>query len=231
MIDDLWLPTVQAGSSIFYSRRKNKKMRILTLTNDRNYQEINRLIENKITEKDNIIVWTYSLQKKFRLEAYTGCAVEGCCRYEDSASVASPLQDYLPFDTINLDFSSQNPTLENGRIEKEIKSLEETIKLQRERQEDKKGFVLIYTTLLNSHTIDKELVLRNSNDMQIQGINKFQNTITNQNEKMDFIEMVLEAIFLKYGYSSYKKNRKNYSISDAQKVVFSINTIACRRHA
>lgn len=205
-------------------------MKILTLTNDRNYQEINRLIENKITEKDKVIVWTYSHQKKFRLEAYTGCAVEGCCRYEESASITSALQDYLPFDTINLDFASQDPTLENGRIEKEIKSLEETIRLQRERQEDKKGFVLIYTTLLNLHTIDKELVLRNANGIQIQGINNFQDTIENQNEKMNFIEMVLEAIFLKYGYSTYKKNRRNYSLSDAQKVVFSISTFACRRH-
>ena len=201
-------------------------MKIFTLTNDRNYEEITKFIENKITEKDQIIVWTYSLPKKFRLEVNTGCKVEGGSRYEESVSSTSSLTEYFPFDVINLDFSSQDPISENGRIEREIKSLEETIKLQREKQGEEKGFTLIYTTLLNSCPIDKEQVIRYSNAIQITGgsgfqLSNFQNNINEQNEKMEFIKKTLEEIFSKYSYITHKLDKANFRLSNEQKVIFS----------
>lgn len=219
LIDELWLPIVREGSSILYPRlRKNKKMKVFTLTNDRNYQEIDKLLENKITEKDRIIAWSYSFRKNYRLETSTGCMVKGGCRYEESADITSTLQNYLPFDVVNLDFSSQDPIPENDRIKKEIKSLEETVRLQ--RHQNKNGFILIYTTVLNSYPIDKGQIV---NCIQL-GLNlsDFHTTIMEQTQKMNFIETMLKRIFSKYDYQIHEIDKRNYEFSNSQKIIFSI---------
>ena len=148
LIKELWLPKTQEGSNIFFPRLKeNKKMKLLTLTSDTNFQEIVEFEENNLTEKECIVVWTHSHIKKLRLETELSPAkVLGATRYENSTLRSSfAISEHFPFDIINLDFSSQQPDLESGRIEKEIQSLEKTIRLQRECQ--RTGFMLIYTTL------------------------------------------------------------------------------------
>jgi len=213
LIDTLWLPIVKRGGDIFYPRlRKNKKMKVLTLTNDRNFQEIKKFIENNLTTKERVFVWNHSLIKKLRLETELSPAIVlGTTRYEDSISSSSfSLRTYFPFDVINLDFSSQDPDLERGRIEKEIQSLEKTVKSQKEKGNER--FVLIYTTLLNSNNLDYRSIVNRSNAIQVArwsglSLESFPSSIVDPIEKVECISTVLSKICLKFDYDAEIENR------------------------
>lgn len=216
LIDDLWLPVAREGGKIICPKARNKKMKFLTLTNDMNFQEISKFEENKLTTKDRIFAWTYSLFKKLRLETDLAPAkVFGATRYEDS--ILRPqflLSSYFPFDVINLDFSSQDPEMEAGRIEKEIKSMGKTIQLQK-AQGNK--FVLIYTTLLNFNN------LKYGNIANTLGLSSqdFPSSIKDQMEKIECIEYVINRICSKHNYvgkfreESFPIDKKKYICSIA----------------
>jgi hypothetical protein len=225
MIEELWLPFIYEYSSTFYRKRKNKKMKIFTLTNDTNHNEINRFIENDLTKKELIVGWTYSILKKIRLEAFTGCTIEGCSRFEESIFSYSTLLECLPLDIMNLDFSSQDPIFEIGRIEKEVKSVEFLIKSQNEKQTDK--YILIYTTLINSNQIDKSHIIRNSssitsNDSFFFNLSDFPDIIIEQDKKLSFLENILIQILSKYNYKLNKIDKRIYHLIDSHNLIISI---------
>lgn len=235
LIDKLWFPTVKKGGAIFYSRlSKNKKMKVFTLTGDENFREIVKFVEGSLTKNEHVVAWNYSHFKKLRLETDPSPSlVLGTTKYEDSISSSSfSLSNHFPFDVINLDFSSQDPLPESGRIEKEIQSLEETIKLQHESDKKNREFVLIFTTLLNSHSLDYGNVVRTSNAMEVSGwqglhYNDFRQNITDQVEKIKCIESVLDKICLKYHY--YGKFRSlHYRLGREQRRIYSVAGILLR---
>lgn len=227
LLKNLWLPSATKGGDIFYPRlKKNKKMKLLTLADYRNFQEVIVFEENNLTSKDYVTVWTYGHIKKLRLETELSPArVFGPTRYEDSISSSSfSLSGHFPFDIINLDFSSQDPDLESGRIEKEIECLEKTIRLQRARGNE--GFVLIYTTLINLNSLDYSSMVNTSNTMHVDGWSgiasgKFSSSITDQREKIKCIEIILNEICSKYNYNGEFKTR-HYPVGRTQRYVCSI---------
>lgn len=227
LIKELWLPeTIKAGDIFFPRLKKNKKMKLLTLTNDRNFQEIIEFEENNLTEKEYIVVWTYSHIKKLRLETELSPArVLGATRYENSTSSSSfPICEHFPFDIVNLDFSSQDPDLESGRIEREIQSLEKTVRLQKERQ--RTGFMLIYTTLLNSNELNYQGIAAVSDEIHVSGwpglgLGEFSPRIAGQMEKMACIQTVLNRIGLKYSYD-VQIEKRYYSLKESQEHLYSI---------
>lgn len=169
-----------------------------------------------LTTKNDIVVWNYDHIVRVRLESDKDIApakVLGTGKYEDSVSVSLPtvLGQYFPFEIINLDFSSQNPPLENGRIEKEILSVEYTISHQKAR--GPKGFVLIYTTIIDDNTLDSAAIVNNSNRLQISGWaglsdEEFDQNITDCDGKVTCIEDVLQQFCSKYGYDAEFKKMK-----------------------
>jgi hypothetical protein len=233
-INDLWLPKVKKAGEIFYPKlRKNKKMKLLTLTDDRNFQEIKVFEENSLTTKDCVIAWTYSHIKKLRLETeLSPTIVFGPARYEDSISSSSfSLRSHFPFDVINLDFSSQDPYLETGRVEKEIECLEKTIILQSAQRN--KEFVLVYTTLLNSNSLNYMSIVSTSNAVHVPGWSgipsgNFPPSITDQMEKIRCIESVLSEICLKYNYNG-EFEKRFYSVGGTRKYICSIAGLVSRR--
>jgi hypothetical protein len=217
LVDGLWLPIAKKGGKVIYPRlKKNKRMKMLTLINDSNFQEIFKFEENDLTTRDRVFVWTYSYLKKSRLEPELDPAkVFGSTRYEDSILRQSfSLSGNFPFDLINLNFYSQDPELECGRIEKEIESLEKTIRLQRENEN--KRFILIYTTLLNSNNLDYRSI---TNTLGLSSQN-FPLTITRQTEKIRCIKKVLDEICSRYDYTS-EFREKRYPV-DRGKYIWSI---------
>jgi len=198
-------------------------LKLLTLTAQQNFQEIPKFIGENLTTKNDIVVWNYDHIVRVRLESDKDIApakVLGTGKYEDSVSGSLPavLGQYFPFEIINLDFSSQNPPLENGRIEREILSVEHTISHQKAR--DPKGFVLIYTTIVDDNSLDSTIIVDNSNRLQIsgwtglsdEGLNQI---ITDCDEKVTCIENVLQQICSKYGYQAeFKKIKRKLSGED-----------------
>jgi hypothetical protein len=224
LLGDLWLPVIKRGGDTLYPRlRKNKKMRVLTLTTDSNFEEIVVLVDEKLTQRERIIAWTYSIFKKFRLETdIAPSTVLGPNRYEDVIlNGTSSLISLFPFDVINLDFSSQEPLLEKGRIEREIISVEETIRLQKR----KNNFVLIYTTILNSNQLDLMLICALSNSKRVHGwksldIDDYRPKIPESSKKIDCVRDILGKISLKYDYVS-EFDEKSLDLTD-KKVILSL---------
>lgn len=228
LIEELWIPKAIKGGSIFYPRLIYKKMKLLTLTNDENFEEVGKFMENKLTHKQLVIAWNHDRIKAIRLET-EGIANKtlGATRYEDSIVTSShQIFDHFPFDIINLDFSSQEPEPENGRIENEILGLEKTIQMQKERGQDLKGFVLIYTTLINSIELNCETIIQNCDRTRIQGwsglsLNGFNPNATDQMEKIRIIETVLNQLSSKYNYN-IELNKADIELSEEGELICSI---------
>jgi hypothetical protein len=217
LLEDLWLPFAIEGGKILYPRRRNKKMKLLTLTYAKNFKEIEMLEEKNLTEKEHITAWTSTYIVQVRLETELGPAtIIGSSRYEDSITHQNfKIRDKFPFDIINLDFTSQDPYFELGRVEKELASLEMTIKLQADH--DNNGFVLIYTTLLNSKDMRFSQIIDTSRSIsaaQPLPINNttFSSTIQDQSEKISCLEQLYEKICCKY-----------YSGIDYEKIIRPLN--------
>lgn len=210
LIENLWIEVAKKGGDTFFPRlRKNKKMKALTLTNDTNYNEVQKLIDSKLTQKGNVFVWNHDNFKAIRLDSDGKVKkVLGATRYEDSITDSShELMKHFSFDFINLDFSSQDPESEDGRLEHEIKSLEYTIKLQKEKREGKKGYVLIFTTLINSKGLNCEALIQNCRGIAVNGWTQdlgFQGDptfVTEYIKKVEIIESILNQLSEKYQYN------------------------------
>lgn len=56
LVDKLWLPTTQKWSTVLRPRvRKNKRLKLLTLTNDASFEEVTKLEEEELTEKECVV--------------------------------------------------------------------------------------------------------------------------------------------------------------------------------
>lgn len=233
LITELWLPiAIEAGTGFYPKLRKNKKMRLLSLTNDRNFNEIVRFEENKLTQREDVAVWTKDTLKRIRLETESIDIVLGGSLYEQSILGNNcPLQEHFPRDIINLDFTSQDPDLGNGRIEKELESLEKTVNLQNQKQG--KNFLLIYTTIIDSCNLDKDGIVRTSDSIRINGwgglnINNFSQPLSDENEKKAFIEEAIKGMCQKYGYRNSRSNNQVIDIPSCNEKLYSIAGIYVR---
>jgi hypothetical protein len=200
-------------------------MKVLTLT-DWNFEEIKEFERNKLTKRELIIAWTHSYQNVWRLEAFLGKSeVLGSNRFEDAiVNDTQSISCHFPFDIVNLDFSSQDPLQTNGRIEKEIQSVEYSIKLQNETGDQ--GLVLIYTTKIDAISLDPSSVKRASDGIAVPGwpglsINGFSPNITGYNKKIRFIKDIIEKICKKYNYSG-SLNELSLSIPGGSEHIYSI---------
>jgi hypothetical protein len=208
LLKNLWLPLAKdAGDSFFPKLRKNKKMRVFTLTDESNCEEISAMIEASLTTSEAIFGWASSMFKKARLETHREpIHVIGATRFEDCVTGDStPIEECFPFDILNMDFSSQNGEGYPGRIEKEMISLEVTIRMQKERISDRKGFLLIYTTKLNSQSIHSGSIKTNSDRFIIPnwaGLNTsgLPSTATVHDEKTRVIKAFIDQLPQKYGF-------------------------------
>jgi len=208
LISELWLPTIRKYGTILPARlRKSGELKLLTLTSERNFHEITEIEQAGFTTRKNITAWTYSLPKKLRLETeILPARIVGTTRYEDS--IPSPgfsIKNDFPFQIVNLDFSSQDPNLEGGRVEKEIRALEHTIKMQKDTGEE--SFVILYSTVLDSACLNRQNIVQVSDGIVLMGwsgltLAEFSASISIQEEKMRCIEALMSKLCSKYGYSS-----------------------------
>lgn len=234
LVDKLWLPTIRNWSNVLRPRvRKHKRLKLLTLTSDASFEEVTKLEEEELTEKECVIAWTHSHIKKIRLETEIPPAkVIGIARYERCTSNPSfIIKDSFPFDLINLDFSSQDPIFETGRIEEEIRSLEDTIKLQSDSGGN--NFILMYTTVLNSNDLAYSSIVSKSNNIPVLGwsglsTTEFHGKIAQQLQKCLCIETVLNRINSKYKYDSATKKRVIPLTKDKKYMMYSTATLMQR---
>jgi hypothetical protein len=207
-INELWLPCVRKSGDYFVPRkRKNKELNVFTLTSDTNCQEILSFIENGLTKQERIFAWTHSHIKKMRLETdFSDVNFLGLSKYE--TSIANPnfqLKEHFPFQVINLDYLCQEPRCELGRLEKELNGIERTISLQRDKMSE---CVLIFTTLLNGHTMNLQAICDESDGLRMPHWSGLLNDgrdksipISDNHRKITLLNEILTDFSKKYHYS------------------------------
>lgn len=227
LTNSFWLSKVKEASDAFYPRRKIKRMRLFTLTDGINFNEISKFEEERLIQRADVVAWVISdFTKRMRLEVESvGFIVEGDILTEFIIDSQCEFQNYFPVDIINLDFSSQDLQMQNGRIENEIICLEKHINLQCNRGCDK--FVIIYTTVLNSHSVNKNEIIRLSDAIQFDGwtglsIPNFTDHITDLNQQKVFIKETLCKLHQKYGYSNISLDDSSQSISGTSEELFTV---------
>lgn len=207
-LQDTWLPLAINAGSLFYPRRKrSKRMKVFTLTSPSNYIEIESFKAEKLTSNENVFAWTDSIQKRARLEVEIPIRVLGATRFEDNiTSGSSSILTYFPFDILNIDFSSQTSHPHPGRLETEINALEHTIKSQKERIQDKKGFVLFYTTKLDAEVIVCSRIKSDCDAVHVNGwieldIRDYPENSTEYHDKLRIIQTLFQHFIRKYDFT------------------------------
>lgn len=207
-IDSFWLPRIQFYSVRICPRlRKNKHLKLLSITSSINISEVDKFIKARMMQKEEVRLCTPNHLIRYRIETEKGYNVLPACRYEQMI-INNPdgISNHFPFGIMNLDFISQDPTSKEGRIETEIESIEATFKLQKKYQQDlPKGFILIYTTLIDDIDIQTYKIVEKLNSYPFFGwsgvnsINLPQVAKTLQ-EKKSIIQKFIKSMPCKYHY-------------------------------
>jgi len=233
LINELWLPSTIRGGNFFYPRIINKKMKFLTLTNDENFEEVIEFTKNKLIVKQSVFAWIYNRIKAWRIDSEGRVfKVFPANKYEESISSSHEISQYFPFDIINLDYSSQDPEIENGRLEKEIIGLEKTIKLQKQKRGDKKGFILILSTIINSKEIDRSEIVSNCNELRMGrwgglSLDGFEPKISDKQDKIKIVESILNQLASKYDFE-IDSEKKFFKIDDDEYIFSIVGIISYR---
>jgi hypothetical protein len=205
LLNQLWLPIVKDAKAVIYPRRrKNARMKLLTLTDGIEPKEVFALENDNLIERKDTVAWVTGMQKKIRIEAESiENVIDGPVYDVSFLGRSCPLLQCFPFDILNLDFSSQNPAEENGRIEKEAQKIERAIKLQQQKDCDK--FILIYTTLLDSCSLNVSTIAENSNSVSVDGwsglnLNHYGDIVTDAGDKRSVLKDIIEELVGKYRY-------------------------------
>jgi hypothetical protein len=232
LIEELWLPMAREGGARFYnSRRKNKQMKLFTLTDGINFKEISRLEDNNLVQRGDCVLWVSNMIKAVRAETEAlGVVLNGSICDELISTATCQLNPLFPCDILNLDFSSQDIYVNNSRIEKELEKVESFIVLQGQKRS--KGFVLLQTTVVNSEDISRDNVKRVSDAMQSSGwgglaLDAFPPTISSNTQKMDLIKKVAELLCQKYKYNIFKISSLSKDINTQQQL-YSLAVILVR---
>jgi hypothetical protein len=224
LVNDLWLPLVKSGGDqLFPRRKKHKRMRLFTLT-DMNYQEIRAFEESKLTKREDVVAWNHSHLQALRLETDLGRSKVLCeGRFDDAIDEErQALSDHLPYDILNLDFSSQQPiSSSNGRIEREINAASVLVNLLNNHQTN--GFVFLYTTLFDQ--IDLSL---DSLAFSLSELGAFSDPACCVSDKVEFVR---SAVFSIVHINSYTLNELSELLVDTNNPtdkVFSIGFVSSR---
>jgi hypothetical protein len=206
LIDQLWLPKIKEAKSIIYPRKKKVWMRLFTLTDGISFREISKFEEENLIKKEEVVAWVKTMIKRSRAEAESVGHVFDGHIYDNELFLGTSCQvrALFPFDVINLDFESQEPTLERGRIEIEMDKLEKIIILQNQHRRNK--FVLMYTTLIDAFDIDANRVKQTSDLFTMSGWNGiepngFTGLITDSTLKQRYLQNYFEQLTRKYTYN------------------------------
>ncbi|MFH2106490.1 MAG: hypothetical protein ABII22_04465 [Candidatus Micrarchaeota archaeon] len=200
---------IKVGSLISNSKKKNLK--VLTLTNSRNIEEVSLLTKEYLSSKEFLFAWCNNSTEAYSL------ASEG--KFKDVVEAANfeecftdcpdhEIFNEFPFCICNLDFTSQDIAANSGRIEKELLSIEKLVQKQI-MTGSAKNWLLIYTSIIDDNNVDSQAVKSNSDRISVTGWRGITFTInprtTSQEEVKRLIDECLAELLKKYNLSSEVK--------------------------
>ncbi len=208
LIEEHWFPIVKEAGGHFYNRRKNKQMRLFTLSNGVVFTELIRLEAENLIKRGDAILWVSNMIKAVRAETESrGAVLSGSICDESILGATSQLNPFFPRDILNLDFPSQDSNSNNSRLERELEKSEQFMSLQNLKHCI--GFVLLFTTVINNEAINGNIVKNNSDAMREDGwgglaLGNFPQSVVDNNQKLDFIKHILQSLCPKYKYRVLK---------------------------
>lgn len=234
LIDELWLPKIKEVAAIFYPRRKkNVKLRLFTLSDGINFNEIMKFESEKLILRADTTVWIISdFHKRLRVEIENvGGILEGDILSDTICDTSSQLCSVFPCDIINLDFSTQQSNGAVQRIKSEIICLEKNINLQ--NQKGAQGFLLLFTSFFDSLPVEVNPLIQDSNALQVQGwsglsLPSFSQSISDKSQLEEFLKASVMQICQKYGYQNAAIFALSIDIPDCQDKLFSM-AVAVKR--
>lgn len=221
-LTELWMPIIIEAASSFYPRKRNKNMKLFTLTNGTNFNEISKLEGKKIIQRSDAVAWVNNMNVQLRLETeYIGVVLRGRIERTTITDASSELHNYFPREILNLDFSSQEDEGRTDRCKVELECMEKVVRVQHIKNGDR--FTLIHTTILDSNDILRDRVKQISDSLQMQGyggldVSSFPDSISDTH-KTDFVREVIIKICQKYKYNNTKINQSVKVISANQKIL------------
>ncbi len=216
LIEELWLPVVKEAGKHFYGRRKNKRMRLFTLTDGVLFGELIRFEGEGLIQRGDAVLWVSNMIKAVRAETESrGSVYSGSICDEEVLGTVCPLRSLFPCDILNLDFSSQDYNSNNQRIEKEIGKTEQFLCLQNQKRNP--GFVVLQSTVIDAEVLDRDAIKNFSDSMHENDwggltIDGFPQLVADNGQKRNFIKQVLQSLGQKYKYRALK-------ITDAVKII------------
>lgn len=208
LTEELWLPVIKEAGKHFYGRRKNKRMKLFTLTDGVIFNELIRLEAEGLIQRGDAVLWVSNMIKAIRAETESrGAVFSGSICDEAVLGASCQLKPLFPCDILNMDFSSQDYNSNNSRIERELEKTEQFFNLQNQKRCT--GFVILQTTVINVETLNRDMVRNNSDNMREDGwgglvLDSFPQTVVDNTQKGDFIKHVLQTLCQKYKYRVLK---------------------------
>jgi hypothetical protein len=162
--NDFWRDKfIQIGKDIA-PRKKYKQLKVLSLTNSRNTEDVNILKKEHLSSRDNMFAWCNDYIEASSLEADSkfnevldaadfGEALINCTDHK--------VDSYFPFHILNIDFTSQAIESGAGRLEKELHSIERVLMKQKEKNRNS-GWLILVTTLIDNSNVDTSIIKTNS---------------------------------------------------------------------
>lgn len=209
LVDNLWLDMVLKLGNLISPRKKksNKELKLLTLTNVNNLDEVVKFTEGKIIKRSEVFGWNSKTIPKMRLEGEGFRVVGGPTKFEKAICSDQDLRENFLFDIINLDYTSQNPEKIEGRLEDELNSIEQAIFLKYGHvNSDKTYYGILFTTMINNCNVDLLKINENSCDIRPPvwtgyTFNTFIDPLTDIQDKIQLIQMIFQQLEDKYSYT------------------------------
>lgn len=234
LVDELWLPKIKEVAAIFYPRRKkNVNLRLFTLSDGINFNDIMKFESEKLILRTDTIVWISSdFHKRMRVEAENvGVILEGDILSDTICDSTSQLCNIFPCDIINLDFSTQQSNSAIQRIKSEIICLEKSINLQ--NQKGTQNFLLLFTSIFDTLPVEVNHIVQDSNVIQVQGwvglsLSSFPQSISDKIQLEEFLKTSVKQICQKYGYQNVVIVTLSVDIPSCQDKLFSMAIVVKR---
>jgi len=162
--NDFWKNKfIKIGQSVS-PRKKYKSLKVLSLTNSRNIEEVKILTKEHLSSRDHMFAWCNDFIEASSLDAEAKFKeVLDAAKFEETMLNDTDHQVYgcFPFHILNIDFTSQAVESGDGRLERELNSIEKTI-MKQNGGNGSEAWLMLFTTLIDNAPVSTDVVKTNS---------------------------------------------------------------------
>ncbi|NQU98428.1 hypothetical protein HQ533_03090 [Candidatus Woesearchaeota archaeon] len=169
IVNSFWKNKFIKIGQLVFPRKKYKSLKVLSLTNSRNIEEVKILIKDHLTSRAYLFAWCNDFIEALSLDAEAKFnEVLDAAKFEETFLSRTDHKVYacFPFHVLNIDFTSQAVESEDGRLEKELHSIEKVLLKQKETNGNN-AWLMLFTTLIDNTPVNVDDIKINSDQYTI----------------------------------------------------------------